>query len=363
MRSLTILLALTTALTPMAPLWAQDTKAAEAPAEASDAVPVKDTAKDPAAETGETVDTPAPVLPAITVSSVQTRAMRDVVIASGLVGPMEEVQINPMVQGQQVAELLADVGDMVSAGQVVARLSSSALSLQLSQLSAAIETAKAAGDTAGAAALQGELDSVTADLARAELTIRRTDIKSPVAGEVSARSAELGALAGASGQPMFSIIRDGALELMADVSEADLLRLKTGQKVQLSFVGAQAPISGTVRLVEPSVNAQTRLGRVRIGFDDSSAVRAGMFVEAAVLVAERETLAVPVTALGRYEGENVVMVVKDGEAQRRTVQIGIRESGWIEIVSGLTASETIVTKAGSFVRAGDKINPVLDATN
>ncbi len=303
------------------------------------------------------------VLPAITVSTVAAQTLRDVVIASGLVSAIEEVQVTPMVSGQQVEELLVDVGDQVTAGQVIARLSSSALSLQKSQISAALEAAKAAGQPSGD--LQAELDKVTADLARAELTLKRTEVKSPVAGEVAARNAELGAIAGGTGQPMFTIIRDGALELQADVSESDLVRLAKGQKVELMLVDGAAPLTGVVRLVEPTINAQTRLGRVRISFDDSSQVRAGMFVEAEIMVAERETLAVPVTAVGRFEGAPNVMLINDGTAERRAVKTGIRMGGWIEITEGLAAGETIVTKAGSFVRAGDKINPVPEtsATN
>jgi len=341
MRSSSLILALTAALTPAFGSAAIAQETAPAPAVAPEAA-----------------------LPAITVSTVAKRLLRDRVIASGLVGPQEEVQINPTVQGQQIAELLVDVGDMVTAGQVIARLSSSTLTLQQTQIQAALDAAKSAGDSAAVALLEPELAKVTEELARAELTLKRTDIKSPVAGEISARNGELGAVAG-GGQPMFTIIRDGALELMADVSESDLLRLAPGQKVEMRLVNAAGPITGVVRLVEPTVNANTRLGRVRISFDDSTQVRAGMFVEASILVTEREALAVPVTALGRYDGQPIVMGIKDGEAQRLPVKTGIREGGWLEVTEGLTEGTVIVTKAGSFVRAGDKINPVPDtsATN
>ena len=304
---------------------------------------------------------PALVLPSITVNTVAPRVMRDVVIASGLVVPAEEVQIIPMVQGQQIADLLVDVGDTVAAGQVLARLSSSALTLQQSQLKNAIDAAKAAGQDA--AALEAELAKVTEDLSRAELTLRQTDIKSPVAGEVAARNGELGAMAGGTAQPMFTIIRDGALELQADVSESDLLRLALGQSAELTVVGSDVPLQGRVRLVEPTVNAATRLGRLRISIDDREKVRAGMFIEAAILVAERQGLAVPVTAIGRYDGQTTVMTVANGVAERRVVTTGIREGGWVEIIQGLNDGETVVTKAGSFVRDGDKINPVLANTN
>lgn len=302
----------------------------------------------------------APVYPSITVSTVGTQKLRDVIVASGLVGPVDQVSVVPMVQGQQVAELLADVGETVAAGQVIARLSSSVFSLQKSELESALAAAKTANDAALVANLTEQLDAANKSLARAELTIARTDVKAPVAGEITARNAQLGAMPNG---PMFTIMRDGLLELRADVSESDLVKLQVGQTAELTIVGATAPLMGTVRLVEPTIDPVTRLGRVRISFDDSSAVRSGMFVEAAILVAERETLAVPVTAVGAFNGKATVMAVDKDIAGRKEVATGIRMGGWIEIISGLTAGDTVVTKAGAFVRQGDHINPVPAVSN
>lgn len=300
------------------------------------------------------------VYPSITVSTVSTQKLRDVIVASGLVGAVEQVAVVPMVQGQQVAELLADVGDTVMAGQVIARLSSSAFSLQKTELESALAAAKTANDATLVANLTEQLDAANKSLARAELTIARTDVKAAVAGEITARNAQLGALPQG---PMFTIMRDGLLELRADVSESDLVKLQVGQTAALTIVGTSAPIKGTVRLVEPTIDPVTRLGRVRISVDDSKAVRAGMFVEAAILVAERDALAVPVTAVGAFDGKSTVMAIKDNIAGRKDVVTGIRMGGWIEITSGLSAGETVVTKAGAFVRQGDKINPVPAVSN
>lgn len=302
----------------------------------------------------------APVYPSITVSTVSTQKLRDVIVASGLVGPVDQVAVVPMVQGQQVAELLADVGDIVTAGQVIARLSSSAFSLQTTELQSALNAAKAANDASLVANLTEQLDAANKALARAELTIARTEVKAPVAGEITARSAQLGALPNGA---MFTIMRDGLLELRADVSESDLVKLQVGQTAELTIVGAATPLMGTVRLVEPTIDPTTRLGRVRISFADSSAVRSGMFVEAAILVAERETLAVPVTAVGAFNGKSTVMAIAKDIAGRKEVETGIRMGGWIEITSGLAAGETVVTKAGAFVRQGDHINPVPAVSN
>jgi len=361
------------------------------------------------------VEPAAQVLPAITVSVVETRSLRDIVLASGLVAPVEQIQVAPLIEGQPIEALLADVGDKVAAGQVLARLSSSTLDLQKAQLAASLAAAKAqiaqseaqlletqssaaeaqrvsdrtatlrkqgsasqaAADQAQAAAVsanarvavatqsleaaRAQLALVDAQVANIDLQLSRTEVKAPFAGEITARNAQLGAIASAAGQPMFSLIRDSALELRADIAESDLARLAVGQTATLTLVGQPEPLQGTIRLVEPAIDTATRLGRVRIDIADSALVRSGMFVEAAILVRAADVTAVPVTAVGASNGEATVMLVDSGKVQRQVVKTGIREGGWVEITEGLSPGQTIVTKAGAFVRDGEMINPIAAA--
>ena len=95
------------------------------------------------AETATPEPTAAPSLPAISVSTVGTRVLRDRVIASGLVGPVERVEVQPLIEGQPIETLLADVGDTVAQGQVLARLSATSLELQKSQSLASLASAQA----------------------------------------------------------------------------------------------------------------------------------------------------------------------------------------------------------------------------
>lgn len=368
------------------------------------------------AATPETPATTAQVLPAITVSAVQTRHLRDVVLASGLVAPQETIQVAPLIEGQPIEALLADVGDKVTAGQVLARLSTSTLDLQKAQLAASLAAAKAqiaqaqaqliaatssaaeaqrtsdrttklkaqgsasqaAADTAlaGAVSAQAQVSVATqsleaakaqqtlveAQLANVDLQLARTEVTAPFAGEITARNAQLGAIASAAGQPMFTLIRDGALELRADVAEADLTRLLVGQTADLRLVGMSKPLTGKIALVEPSIDAVTRLGRVRIAIDDASAVRPGMYVEASILVHEGDGAAVPITAVKSSGGKTSVMMVQGAVVSQRMITAGVRDGGWIEVLDGLKVGDEVVTKAGAFVRDGDHINPVVAAT-
>jgi HlyD family secretion protein len=350
----------------------------------------------------------ATVLPAITVSEVIETTVRDRILVSGLVEPVERVQVAPLIEGQPILTLDADIGDMVTEGQVLATLSSTTLELEKSQNAASLASARAtiaqaeaqlleaqsaaseavrvnertaslraqgtasqaAADTAAANAIaatarvtvaaqsleaaRAQLALVQAQLANVELNLTRTRVVAPVGGEVIARNATLGSIATATGQPMFVIIKDNALELRGDVA---------GQPALLRLVGAAESLSGTVRLVEPSIDTATRLGGVRISIDVPGSVRSGMFAEAEVIAAERNGLVVPVTALGSMDGETVVMKVTDGTVARTVVTTGIRDGANVEILEGLARGDTVVTKAGAFVRDGDRINPVPAVTN
>ncbi len=351
-------------------------------------------------------------LPAITVTQVAQRKLEDHVLASGLIGPVEQVLVPPLIEGQPIESLRADVGDLVTAGQILATLSTATLALQKSQLlanaasvTAAIAQAQAqltdatiaadqarktatrsatlfaegrvsiaANDQAqtaatsaasrvtvamqGLASAQAQNDLMAAQMANIDLMLARTNVVAPVSGVISARNAQLGAVASAAGQPLFVIIRDGALELRADVAEADLARVAADQTATLSLASGAASVAGQVRLVEPTIDATSRLGRARISLPANPDVRSGMFAEADILITTHDALAVPVTAVGSAGDVTTVMAVRDGLVSRVAVQTGIRDGGWVEILSGLAAGDTIVAKAGAFVADGDRVNPV-----
>jgi len=213
------------------------------------------------------------------------------------------------------------------------------------------------------AAARAQEDVLAAQIANIDLQLNRANIVAPVAGLISARNAQIGAIASGNGQPLFTIIRDGALELSADVAEADLPRLTVGLPAALTLAASDAKLTGKIRLVGPTIDTATRLGNARVAIEVNPAVRSGMFAEADVLVTSRETLAVPVTSVGQSGSDSSVMVVKDGVVTETVVQTGIRHDGWIEIAGGLAEGDTIVAKAGAFVATGDKINPIPSETN
>jgi HlyD family secretion protein len=357
-----------------------------------------------------------PTLPAITVTKAVRTTITDRVLASGMIEPVEQLFVQPQIEGQAIDTLEVDVGVWVEANQVLARLSTSALLLQKSQLEASRASAEAAiaqsnalraeaaasseeaerirkravtlsgkGITSQSSAEQADsnasaarsrviaaeharsaseaqLKVIDAQIADVDLKLARAEIRAPFAGTVVERNAMVGSIASASAKPMFVLVRDGLLELRADVAEQDVLRLRPGQPVTLRVTGMESPLNGKVTLVEPTVNPATRLGRVRISVEEQKLLRWGMFVDADITAEQRQGVVIPLAALGMREGRAFVLKVTDGKVAETPVKTGIREGGNVEILSGLEVGEQIVAKAGAFVRDGDRISPVLIET-
>lgn len=361
---------------------------------------------------GAADQTTVPSLPAISVVAVEPAHLTDRVIVSGAIEPEERVVVQPQIEGQAIDAVLAEVGVDVEAGQTLARLSTSALELQRGQLEASYASAQAgiaqadaqrveaevvrdeavktrdravsladrgastqaaadeAVSNAAAAqarvtvavqaqrAAQAQLHVVEAQIADVDLQLRRAEVQAPVAGKVIERNATVGNIASAAGDPMFALVRDGKLELRADVAQQDLLRLAPGQRAEITVVGAAQPLAGEVHLVEPSVSSTTRLGRVRITVDNSSLVRTGMFAQATIFLREADALSLPVSAVSDTGDGASVLKVSDGVVSQVPVTTGIRDGGRVEIVTGLQQGDSVVARAGAFVHDGDHVHPV-----
>lgn len=367
-------------------------------------------AEDPAAATKAA---PADAnLPAIRVTEAQERTLVDRVIVTGTVQAVEEAYVQPQVDGLRIEELKADVGDSVEAGSVLATLASDTLVLEKSRLQAnrakveavsaqleaqvieaqaneaeairqaeraeklvknravAVGQAEQLRATATAStarvnsakqaivANNADIKVIDAQIDDIDLKLARTEIKTSVGGIISARTAKIGAIATGAGNPLFTVIRDNAIELKADVAEGELLKLKAGQTVRMRVAGTSASVEGKVRTIDPVIDATTRLGTVKISIKDAALARIGMYASAEIIVSERKVLTLPLTAVTSEQDGMVARRIVDGVVTMTKVRTGVQDGDFIEISEGLKAKDIVVEKAGAYVRNGDKISPV-----
>jgi len=358
--------------------------------------------------------TPKQNLPAIVVTQAQTRKLIDKVVATGTVKAVEEVYIQPQVDGLSVRSLNADVGDKVAADGTLATLNDDALILQKSQMAAtrakgqatlaqlraqlteahanadeselarvravamgakgtvstssveqanataAANKARVASAEQAIAVAEADLKVIDSQIADTDLKLARTGIKTPVAGTVASRNARVGAIANGSNDPLFTIIRDSKLELVVDISESDITKITLGQKAMMSLSGSREKLSGSVRLVAPIVDPVTRLGAVHISIDDGDKARAGMYGSAEIIIRETQGVSLPLTAVNSDENGSSARKVENNVVKFIKVETGIQDGAYVEIVKGLQAGEEVVAKAGAYVRDGDHITPMHD---
>jgi RND family efflux transporter MFP subunit len=332
-------------------------------------------------------------------------------MVSGSLVAREETLVSPEVEGFRVVELMVEEGDEVKKGQILARLVADQLEAQIAQndannarSDAAIARAKSqiveaearqkeaeaqleravplkkSGYLSGAvfdqresaaltseaqvAATRDALKAAEADKAqvaaqRRELEWRRgnTEVKAPTNGIVSRRSARIGAMASAAGEPMFRIISNGEIELDAEVVETELSKVKAGQKAIVSVPGG-TDVDGVVRLVAPEIDKTTRLGRVKILIGRNPSLHVGAFARGSIQTASSRGLAVPPGAVMFDPKGSFVQVVTNDRIVKREVTTGLVSGGLVEIKSGLAAGDLIVARAGTFLREGDVIHPI-----
>jgi len=354
----------------------------------------------------------SPKLPAIVITKAVEKQMVDRVIATGSIRPVDEIYVQPLLDGLSIRSINVDVGSEVRADSVLATLNDDDLILQKSQLQAnrakseaslaqyraqvleaqanlddarrqrdrtqrlsqsgtstisQLEQANAQVDVADArlnaanqavAVGQSDIAVVDAQIKDIDLKLARTGVKTPVDGIVSAKNAKVGAIANGSGDPLFTVIKDGAIELVADLSETDIQKVKAGQRANVTVAGNRKPVEGRVRLVSPTVDPTTRLGLVHIIVDDHSSARAGMYGSAEIIVAETNALALPLSAVTTGRSGSTTRKVEGDVVRQVKIETGIQDGGFVQILSGLHTDDEVVAKAGAFVRDGDRIKPV-----
>jgi len=336
--------------------------------------------------------TPAKAALTVTVTQPELRDWPQTLSASGNVAAWQEAVIGPEISNYRITEVLANVGDVVEKGDVLARIASDAVDSELSEARAAVSEAEATLAEARAnnerarqlrekgfySAQQGIQTQTAADTALARLNaakaryqsaaLRRSkaDVVAPDDGIISARKATVGSLT-ENGQELFRLIRGGRLEWRAEVTSGELGRLKAGQPVRLDTPNG-GTISGNIRAVAPTVDPQTRNGIVYVDLPPEAGklLSAGMFTRGEFDLGPRPALTLPQSAVLLREGfayvfriENVV----DGSARVVQTKIGTgRRVGERIEVSGLDAGAQVVTSGAAFLTDGDTVRLVAETT-
>lgn len=329
---------------------------------------------------------PAASIPSVTVIVPGTSAVSDVITATGSIGARRDSPVGVQGEGGLVTAILAESGDFVRKGQVLARIDRSVAEQQAAAMAASIRQAKA-----DAALAQAELDRAKqlvgkgfiskADIDRKTATrdaslarvgvaeaqfgemqarLARLDIRAPEGGLVLARNVEVGQVVGPASGALFRIAEGGSLEMRAKVAEQDMARLRPGMGAAVLPVGATTPVQGKIWLIEPVIEVQSRQGIARILLPYSPDLRVGAFGSATIRAGEAARPLLPQSAVQVDEnGSYVYVITPDNKVVRRGITIGEVKDEGVAIARGLDGSERVVATAAAFLKPGETVTPVL----
>ncbi|WP_150292921.1 efflux RND transporter periplasmic adaptor subunit [Sphingobium estronivorans] len=322
--------------------------------------------------------------PVVTVISPGRSVVSHTVNATGSLAARVDMPVGVVGEGGAVTRVLAQPGDWVKAGQVLATVERSVQTEQIRSLAAQVEVnradaklAQAQLDRAKALVARGfisqaDIDQRTAtrDAANARVNVAvaqlaeqrartgRLDIRAPAAGLVLTRTVEPGQIVGAGSAVLFRMAKDGEMEMLAQVSEGDLAALRVGNGATVTPVGGTAQFAGRIWQVSPVVDNQNRQGVVRIALPYNPAIRPGGFASASIVSGTGAAPMLPESAVQTDEKGHYVYVVNGREeVQRRDVKTGQVTDAGVSILNGLNGDERIVASAGAFLTPGQKVKP------
>jgi HlyD family secretion protein len=258
-------------------------------------------------------DADAPKGAAVTVLKAAKQCFAAIVEVSGILIPKDEASVRPDRQGLKVAEVLVDAGEIVTAGQTLARLT----------------------------------------LPEGGMIV----VQAPVAGLISGSSAVIGSMASGKGEALFSIIPRSEFDLVGLVPVRDLSKLAVNQAARVKIIGA-GEVDGKVRRVSSTVEPNSQLGQVFITLSSTRRLLVNSSGRAMIKTGQSCGVSVPLTAILYGSAGTVVQVVRRDRVETKHVEVGLMSGGQVEIRDGLAEGDIVVARAGALLREGDPVRPI-----
>lgn len=289
--------------------------------------------------------------------------------SNGLCQAVSELNFVSNVSGR-VVELYVDKGRVVRKGDPLLKIDSDLLESDYQASLAACEALRndvqrfERSNLAGGVTDQ-QLENIRTQLVAAESRLARSRkmledavVRSPMAGTVNARYVELGSLI-APNVPLFDIVNDGALKVMCNVSESKVKMLSKGMQVSLTS-GTVPGKRFTGHVSHIGIKTDRGLNYpVEVLLDKDSDLRIGMYLK--VLFdsgSQRAGILIPRKAIiGSAKAANVYRI-RDGIARQQEVSLGDMIGDEVEILTGLSAGDVIITSGIMNVADGMAVKPI-----
>ena len=324
------------------------------------------------------------------VATAQVLELSEGLPVSGALKAVNSAVVKARVPGE-LQGLTVREGDVVKAGQIIARIDSSEYQSRVTQAQRSADASKAQIDIAQrtydnnkALVNQGfisgtALDTSAASLAAAKSTyastvaavdvarksLDDTVLKAPISGIVSQRAAQPGERVGVDAR-VVEIIDITRLELEAPLGAADSVDVRIGQQATLRFEGRTESVPAVVTRINPSAVAGNRSVLVYLSVGKTEGLRPGLFAQGTLGTAKVQALSVPQNAVRNDKPVPYVQVIQNGSVVHQSVEVGARgDANGVPMVAtkNIAAGAVVTLSSAGFLREGSKVNVASANTN
>jgi membrane fusion protein (multidrug efflux system) len=300
----------------------------------------------------------------VVVAVAERQIVRDRAEAVGTTLANQAIEVVPLASGRLV-ELPFEPGQRVQAGDVLARLDDRIEQADLDEARALLVEAESALERgrrlrssnniaeATLVELQAAASAAQARVDRAEQRLEDRLVIAPFDGVVGIRRVDLGARV--DDDSVITTLDDRS-SMIVEFSLPELFYGQVGPGLEVQAQSASLPgrtFTGEITTVDTRVDVISRSFKVRASLPNPDLVLpAGLFVLVDVTLGEREAVVVPEEAIVTEAGRSFVYVVAEERAERRSVTLGARTVGFVEVGEGVTAGDLVVTRGLQRMRDG-----------
>ena len=316
-----------------------------------------------------------PPINAVTLA-LQPTAISDRINLPGSIEAWTTLNLLSKINGT-VEEVLIREGQLVSKGDVLARVEDEDYRIAVERARSAYELARSEYErdraiyakgvipTAEYDANRTRMETAKADLENAELQLSRCTITAPMRGIIRKIDAKVG-LQLAVGDPLAEILEIDRLKAVVGIPESEVAAVRGLTTVDISLQALDnRTVTGRVHFLSSSPETVARLFRLELAIDNAGGeILPGMFFRADVIKnTVPDAVVVPFYSVISRNNEQYVFIEKDGIAHKKPVRLGIMEKWLVQVTDGLAAGDRLLVEGHRDVEDKQKIKVVKAASD
>lgn len=264
----------------------------------------------------------------------------------------------------RIQKLNVDVGDFVSAGQVLAEMDRVQLdqaALRLSNQETELNRVKGLLEAGGISQSDYDALNLSYKVAKSAYNnlLENTILRAPVSGVVTARNYDRGDMY-TMASPIYTVQQITPVKILVAVSETDYTKVKRGDSVTITADAIPGKeFSGSIVRLYPVMDPSSHTFNVEVSVKNTGReLRPGMYARVSVNFGDNVSIVIPDSALGKQQGSGdkiVYLLKEDGTVDIKVVAPGRHFDGKYEILSGINEGDKVVTNGQTSLRSGDKV--------